>query len=448
MATTKKKSIIFGNWYKGIGTSKYDQAYFDDFKNTDITTEVGTIRCNNAVIKESGTTITEAVLRCICPSGTTYFFSRTTGKIWKRSNAGVYSSITDNTTETSGTLGARFYNGYVYFATKSYLGRFVPDTEGSRVDNYQTFTNKDSSFHPMTVQNLNLYIGDGNYVASVQYDSDSSTYIFNANALDLESQHRITSLKNYGYDLLVFTGISSYISNSGVFRWDTYSSSWSSEDYIDEPYINFVITSDTTDVLFICAGTNGNIYLYDGTRLDFYTQVRNTTTSPNTQLTTAFNRRPMFAIGGEVYSLVVPQRGLATALNHEFTCSAGIGATIHSLCTLGTTILIAWEYSGTFGIDKIDTNKATATFTTPIVSNRKITDIKIPYDSLPTGTSISLEIDTDNAGFVSKTMIKDAADENMYRLDGHLANHRTVRARVTLNPNGSATPIVPHIELI
>ena len=70
MATSKKlKSIIFGSFYKGIGTSKYDQAYFDALKNADITTEVGTIRCNNAVIKESGSNITEAVLRCVCPSG-------------------------------------------------------------------------------------------------------------------------------------------------------------------------------------------------------------------------------------------------------------------------------------------------------------------------------------------------------------------------------------------
>ena len=215
-----------------------------------------------------------------------------------------------------------------------------------------------------------------------------------------------------------------------------------------EPFINFVITSDTTDVLFVCAGTNGNIYLYDGTRLDFYTKVRGASTSPNTQLTTAFNRRPMFAIGGEIYSLVVPQRGLATSLNHEFTCSAGSSATIHSLCTIGTTILISWELSGVFGIDKIDTNLAISSFTTPLVSNRKITDIKIPYDLLPTGTSITLEVDTDNAGFISKAIVKDSADENMYRLDGHLANHRTVRARITLNPSGATTPVVPHIELI
>lgn len=437
------KSIVFGNWWRGIGTSKYDVAYFADLSNADITTEVGTIRCQYALIKESGTTIDKACFRAVAPSGTTYFFSKSDGAIWKRSTSGTYSTVTANT-NTTGHLGAHYYNGYIYYATALNLGRFVPDTEGSKNDDFGTFTNADPLYHPMTVKNLTLYVGDGNYVSSVNV-SDT----FSPNALDLESQHRVTALREYGTDLLICTGISSYVSYSGVFRWDTYSDSWMTEDFINEAIINFIITSDTTDIVFICAGTSGNIYLYDGTHLEYYTTAPNVTTSSNWQLTTAYNRRPLFAVGGKVFSLVNPQRVMAPALNHEYTCSAGSSATIHSITALGTQLLVAWGSGSTYGVDKIDTTaRATATFTTPIVSNRKNVDIRIPFDLLPTGTSITLETNLDNAGFLSKTLIRDSADMNMYRLDGHCANHRTIQARVTLTPTGTDTPIVPHIEFV
>ena len=193
---TKIKPVIFGNWWRGIGTSKYDEAYFADIVNADILTEVGTIRCQRAIAKNSGTSVSDSMLRAVTPSGTTYYFSTTSGTIVKRSNSGTYSSVTANS-NTTGHLGAGFYNGYVYYATATKLGRFVPETEGDRNDSFQTFAVGDPAFHPMTVHNLKLFVGDGNKVASI--DSASA---FNSSAMGtgLESQYRITDIQRYGND--------------------------------------------------------------------------------------------------------------------------------------------------------------------------------------------------------------------------------------------------------
>ena len=161
----KPKNPIFGNWWKGIGFSKYDTAFFDALTNADIISEVGSLKCNFGLKKDSGTTITEQCLQVVCPSGIIYFFSQSSGSIWKRSTVGTYSSVTANA--NGAHAGCGFYNGYVYYADNTTkLGRFNPDTEGNRNDSWKSFTN--SGFpRPMKVQNNILHIGDYNNVFTV-----------------------------------------------------------------------------------------------------------------------------------------------------------------------------------------------------------------------------------------------------------------------------------------
>ena len=52
--------------------------------------------------------------------------------------------------------------------------------------NWAAFAKTDADFHPMTIQNLTLFIGDANQIASV---NGSGT--FNNNALDIKTPYRI-----------------------------------------------------------------------------------------------------------------------------------------------------------------------------------------------------------------------------------------------------------------
>ena len=441
---TKPKNPIFGNWWRGIGNSKYDSGYFDSLNNADVVSEVGSLKCNLALIKESGAIITEACLRVVCPSGTIYFFSKTTGKIWSRSTAGVYAPITANA-NGSGHKGCCYYNGFVYYAdSTTKLGRFVPDTLASRSDSYKTLTNSGKP-RPMMVQNLILHIGDGKQIYTINAAGTTSS-----GALVLEDTNTISAFYNYGYDLLVFTYTGGYKNKAGMFRWDTASVSWSSEYYFAESGVNFVIATDRTDTIFICAGTLGNIYEFDGQAVYFWKQVRGVTTTCDGnqhQLSNTFNRKGLFAITGNIYSVIVPQLNMDWALNHEYTCSGGVTATINSICALGnTTILVSWTLSGTSGVDAIDTNYATTTVTTPQIS-RKIHDVMVYADSLPTGTSIGIETN-DGSGWVTKATFVDSTDQMIVRIDGDVANKRILQARITLNPSTIYTPSVSYIEFL
>ena len=444
---TKIKNPIFGNWWRGVGSSKYETAFFDDFRNADISSEVGTLKCNLALKKDSGTTITEKCFKVVCPSGTVYFFSKTTGKIWSRSTAGVYAVVTANS-NTSGHKGCAYYNGYVYYAdSTTKLGRFVPDTLASRSDSWKTLANSNVP-RPMKVQNLILHIGDGKQIYTVNASSAVSS-----GALVLEDYHTISAFHNYGYDLMVMTYTGGYKNRSGMFQWDTASVSWSAEWYIAEPGINFIIQTDRTDTFFIQAGTNGRIYQFDSQSISFWKQVRGVTTvcdGNQHQNSDTFNRKGLFGIAGNVYSILVPQMNMDWALNHEYTVSGGATSVVESIGSIGnTTPLVAWSNGSSYGVDSLDTLYATTIVTTPLIS-RRIHDILIYTDDLPTGTSIGLEVDLDGTGFVSKTVIPDLTDKFIVRLDGDIANKRILRSRVTLNPNNStlATPSLSHIEYV
>lgn len=432
---------IYSNFFQGHSSSEYDQDGFDVLENIDVHTQLGTAKSQLALVKDSGSTITEAVILCVAPSGTVYAFSKTTGKIWKRSTAGSWSSVTANP-DTSGHKGCAFYNGFIWYTTASILSRFAPDTEGSRVNSFGAYTN-DSQYKPM-VQHDNatkLYIGDGNIIASVN-KSDN----FSVNVLDLPSEQNATALLPFGIDLSIGTIVGSNVHSSKVYRWDTYSTTFHIPDEIDEIGVNTWIKSNNANIIFALAGTEGNIYAYTGNQLEFYKQFRDTTPEINPYNTTTLNGRSLVAIDDKIYSIYRKRRGLDFALAGEYKTSQGDGTTIHSMTTTGSTLLVAWEKAGTFGVDKIDTNRATGKITTPI-SIGKLSNVRVKYASLPTGTSIGIEVSEDGGAFTSKTVVVDARN-NIVRLASQLKDVNSLRARITLNSSGANTPIIEFIELV
>lgn len=133
----------------GISDSDYQGPTNSQAKivGLDIHSMPGLIRVNQALKKDSGTTVTEfCKVRIACSDGNTYWFSSDSGKIWKRTSAGVY-SLVYTTVPTSGEakcLGAREYNGYIYWATQNHLHRIaltgLSDWSTNNEANWQDFS--------------------------------------------------------------------------------------------------------------------------------------------------------------------------------------------------------------------------------------------------------------------------------------------------------------------
>ena len=429
-------SYIYSNFHYGIGMSKSVQSYFDDMVGIDTRSELGLAKSGLKFTKDSNTTITEPTIAVKVPTGDVYFLGKTTGKIWKKDiGTGEYSLV--HTNVNTAHKGGAYFNNYLYYWTSTKLGRFNLSTTWT--DTWQTFS-QETNYRPACVQNLSLFIGNGKYVSAVD-----GAETFQDNSLDLQPQYTVTTLDSYKTWLLIGTTLGDYINDCGMFIWDTYSPSWSEESHIGENGINWV--NMLSNMGYVSAGSSGNIYIFNGAELEdtpFFT-LRNATTSINPYLTTKFKGLPLFAYGGKVYSIGRTNRNLPASVCCEYVCSAGVNATIHSIKVRGTDLFLTWESSGTYGVDKLGTDRYNGTITTPEVEGR-MKMVEVSYDLLPEGTSIGIETKSDGGSWVSKTPITDTNDRKVY-FDGGL-DGKYHQARITLNSSGSATPVIKSIRIL
>lgn len=440
-----------GSFQNGIGASEHAMQYWHTMVGVDVHSKPGAMTGSYAMTNaDAGTAVVDALClaKVTLPNGNTFFGSSTSGKIWKVTTAGVVSLVHTNT--NGAILGMGFFNGYLYYASASKLGRQAEalasseSSWSSHSDNWATFTNANASYHPMVEQNLSLFIGDGKYVAAV----DSSN-TFSANALDLQTQHVVTALVPFENDILIGTIVGAYNNRSGIFRWDTYSPSWTTEDYVDEVGINCFINAD--DTMFISIGTIGNIYYYTGSKAKKWKRLRDgrnsVTTGVNAYGSGNLNGNPLFATIRGIYSLGRADDSFPLAQVIEYVPSLGQGTTLGALATVGSQVFVSYKNGSSYGIDKLDTNKQSGFIETPLIVGRP-QSLVVKYDSLPSGTSISLQTSIDGASYSSVDMEKDDEDERVYRMKNQPVNKSTFQARITLNASTTNSPEIRELEIL
>jgi len=260
----------------GLADSKWAGIEHSLFKliGWDIHSTPGLLKVAQKLTKDTSTTIAALCRAKVNSSnGAQYWFSYTDGKIWECTSAGVWRLVHTTTPAAGGAgcLGAAEYQGRIWWFTESRVHWItVADADGNdwagdATEDAETFSVTDSEFHPHIEQNLVLYIGDGNYLAQI----DGTT--FTADALDIKTPLRIKSLGKIGTDVLLGTYVADTVTETEIIRWNTWSVSFSTTDTIPEVGINAFIPSD--NFVLVQAGLAGNIYYYDGDRLELYTTI-------------------------------------------------------------------------------------------------------------------------------------------------------------------------------
>ena len=285
---------------------------------------------------------------------------------------------------------------------------------------------------------LILYIGNGYNLASLD-DAD----VFSSSVLDQNVEDIIVSLINLGDDLLTLSNPGSYINDSNITRWNTYSDSWSYKDTIKQKGAYAFLDSDNY-VHVVCL--SGDIYLYNGSQLEMFSNIRDAATTTGHQLTTNFQGKPLIANGGRIFSLHRKNRNLPFALVGEYTCSGGSDATIHSIAACGSQLLVSWEASGVYGIDEIDANYyANARITTPRF--RKANIVRVFYDDLNNGSiGIYTRKDGEN-NWTSHTVLDDSEDLRCVRTVDDMIINSGGQALITITPGGTQTPVLDYVEI-
>lgn len=551
-----ERPIIIKNLNRGgIADSKY--AGIPDsvgmMVGLDIHSVPGIVKIHQALQKNSGSTITEAIGAAVAASdGNSYWFSKTSGKIWKRSSAGSW-SLHDTTTVQSGNagcLGAIEYGGYIYWATQNYVHRIaIRDTDNwdtKSVEDYfalnldqpiiggtgneyttpaaiseaatdlQTFipredtiigielyindkgtgdvtvtvhdaansvetsativnaslvngtwnyfefasawnpeadttyhfhvtstvadcdivttvandleevrtiiyTNSDANYHPMVIQNGNLYIGDRNFVHEiVTYRGDTQSTNF---ALDLPKPFLIRDIAQYETDLVIGTYVSETVHKARVFKWNGWSVSFSSDDEAEEIGVRAFIPSD--NYLFAVCGTHGRLYFYNGKALELatnlpgdYSPTQYMDVNPNA--VAIFDSIPIFGVSNGlgnpvnqgIWSFGSTNRSYPKILNLPFPISQRDGddfalsdVTITAILAIGHTLYVAWEYDSTYGVDQLSATVKLdgAYIESRVVTNQRhlinnFTEILVNYVSLPGDATIDTYYQTNYSG--------------------------------------------------
>lgn len=421
----------------------------------------GLITANYALAKDSGSTVDNFV-KCMiqCSDGNMYAFDSSAGKIWERNGStGVWSlkATASPAAGSAGILGAIEYQGYIYYAMQSRLGRWQLGTDWStRSDSWATFSITDSLYHPMEVISSTLYIGDGNYIAQVD-----SSGTFTANALDLKSPYRVKCLGKLETDLLIGTYINDNVNKTEILRWNTWSVSWSMDDTIEETGINSIINADNYNI--VNAGTAGNLYYYDNYKLNHLKQIPGTYSPtsyglvhPNAQGN--LNGLPLFGFSNGsgnptsqgVYSFGSKRSGYNRVLNLEFVISEAVlsGIEIGAISVAGHDVFVSWKNGSSYGVDKLDyTLKYNGGYFVSRVVNpsgfvmNSYKKVIVPYTSMPSGCSVSIYTKINNGSWVQQTSVVDAS-RGFVVTDKGVEEGGDLQVKVVLNTSSGNSPVI------
>lgn len=405
----------------------------------DIHSTPGLIQVHQKLTKNSGSTVDAFCKVAVAASnGYSFWFSSTTGKIFARTSGGSWSLAytTVAGAGASGCLGALEYNGFIYWATQSRLHRIAianaDDSWAGEALNWATFAVTNASWHPMAIQDLTLFIGDGNQVAAVD---DAGT--FDNNALDINTPNQIKTMIAHEWDILLGTYIADTVPGE-VIRWDTVSPSWDSADPIAEPGgINAFIRDDNN--IYVNVGLAGNIYFYNGEKLEPFKRIPGTYSStkygsvhPNS--VGCFKGIPVFGFSNGtgnpapqgLYSLGSYSRDYPKVLDLSFVNSQNLtnSQEMGAILVLGFDLLVAWKDSSNFGVDAIDyTAKYTSAYfeTRMLFQNKRdllkqIAGVAAYYNSLPASTGITFSYSINGAAYIAMTSVTDS-DINAVKAD-------------------------------
>lgn len=487
--------IIYGNFFTGqSGLGKLEQSKFYSMTNCDIHTEVGMAMPQLALTSES-TTPNEACFSAIDPSGNVYFFSKESGKVWKRTTAGSYSLLFTN--ENGAHRGARYFNGNLWFWTSTKLG-YIQITgsvtitiaspavvtltgHGLAEDTPITFlttgalptgitagttyyvnqvdantfnvtsttggadintSGSQSGTHTLVVHtfatgtNFREGIEANNtlLIANGRYVAriDSANSVA-LQELTLPAQYNITCMKQIGDDVLIGTYVSTDVSYCRVFLWDTVSPSWTYEDEVFEIGINCFVQLD--NLILAQCGTAGRFYYWNGSQMIYFGKIRGITTALGEQMSTVYKGRALFANATKIYSIHREDGSLPFAICGEYTATG----TIASLITQGSQLLVS---VGT-GVDKVGTTYATAVIETP-EAQKKVHRVEVKYDVYPEGIGIRTKVN--NGSYTAQTE-KISTNEMTVSFDGNLLTNVATQVEVTLTPSGSDIPKIKSISL-
>jgi len=400
-------SKFYGGWSLGsksgqMGSCRYSVGL--DYKS-----DPDFITANKALVKDSGTTVTDLV-KWIVPYNALVYSYGDTGKIYKNS-AGTYTLL--RTVANSKGQGMAVYGNYLYYRQNSQIGR-MKLSDDSFTDNWQTSNVQTvSDFSPILPFMNFIAIANGRYLG--KWDESTWTY----NKLTFPTGYHIRDLGVMGEYLVMAVNDNETITQATrgfLFFWDGTSSTY---NFFTEVLEGGGISSiqSNQEAVYVFAGGAGNIYRYTGAtnkvkKIPFIGQASTVYIYPGAE--TNYKGLCLFGLAGGtsttayrgVYSYGQPEIGYPEGLNFEYPISAGVtqGTTVDIGCvqSIGNDLYVSWKNDTTYGIDKLSTttNQLSATYESLIITTNNpntISRAKLFFKPLASGEVITVKYKKDQS---------------------------------------------------
>lgn len=428
--------------------------------------ENNTLKCNQALKKDSGSAVVDLVLAMFKASdGNTYAFGDT-GKIYRKS-AGTWAlAHTDADGKITGACEFKSTsNTFILYATRTKLKKITLANAGGtwsgNITEVGSFTNGIAGdFHTMRVAIGVVIINDGDVLAMYDYED-----AFAATALRMSTGTKGKCLLDRN-DRVIVGG--KELDDGKFITWDRLADSWNSKKSAQGAEVNAMGFLEAGVMAQV--GTAGKLKYWNfGDTVPLTTIPGTASAYPGA--VAEYNTITHIGMNGGtkngVYSLGRLDLNDPRALNLEYIPSHGklTGTEIGALCNDGTDLLVSWKDGSTYGIDIIDNaNKAPAIYESLKLNMGKsnmdklIRMVKILLaEPLPAGCEVKLKYRAtrstaaeqaadDSDGWVPTTMSdeRDAIDgtgetKGIFNLEGQ---GEKVELRIELYPSGNTGPEV------
>jgi hypothetical protein len=421
------------------------------------------LKCNQALKKDTGSVVTDLVLDMVRASDGRIYAFGDTGKIYRKAS-GTWTLVhTDSDGKITGAEEFETENGsQIYYATTEKLKKIsLDDAAGTWAGNVTTegeFNHGSAdTHHTMRVAVGVLCISDGPHLAIVDYDE-----AFNPVALNLPPKlwsQVLLDRSNETTDRIIMGTSGRGITEGWFVTWDRQADSWLAKKSSQGGFVNQMAFLEGGVIAQV--GNQGHLKFWNFADAYPLNQIPNVTKG-NPNAVTELNTMPYLGLNGAkggVYSIGRINKNDPIAINLEYIPSHGkYTGEIGALCADGDNLLVSWKDGSTYGIDITDTeNKAVAVYESlEMDMGRPQTEklcrhIKIVTRPLPEGASIvakykmSRDDDwvlasmSDDSDLFNKT----GESKAVFNIEGQGEIYET---QLTLNPAGNNSPEVLSIN--
>lgn len=433
--------------------------------------ESNSLKCNQALKKDSATTVTDLILTMFKGSDGAMYGFGDTGKIYRKSGGVWTLKHTDADGKITGACEFKSTtNTFIMYATQTKLKKITLANAGGtwsgNVVTVGTFTNGISGdFHTMRVAIGVVIVSDGDILGMYDYND-----AFNPTALRMSTGTKAKALLDRN-DRVIVGG--KELDDGKFITWDRLADSWNSKKSAQGDGVNAMGFLEAGVIAQV--GNNGKLKYWNFGDTVPYTTIPETSNAYPGAVA-EYNTLTHIGMNGGtrngVYSLGRLDLNDPRALNLEYIPSHGklTGTEIGALANDGTDLYVSWKDGSTYGVDIIDNaNKAPAIYQSLKLNMGKsnmekfIKTAKILLsEPLPAGCEVKMryrstrvtaaEAAADDAdGWVPVTMSdeRDAIDQEgdtkgIFNLE---AQGERFEIQVELYPSGNLGPEVDSVHI-